>query len=110
GIFVGVSDYGGRQAALPYTAADATLIRDALVRGAGMRAEDAVVLTDRAATRAAVRAAVRDLAARTDERTLFVLFFSGHGGRYERATPQPADPDGLDESIELYDGEILDDE
>ena len=110
GLFVGISDYGGRAGDLAYTAADATRIRDALVRGAGMRPEDAVVLTDRAATRAAFRAAVQDLAARTDERTLFVLFFSGHGGRYDRTGPQPADPDGLDESIELFDGAILDDE
>ncbi|MDX1419766.1 MAG: caspase family protein [Rubricoccaceae bacterium] len=110
GLFVGISDYGGRATDLAYTAADAALIRDALVRGAGMRPDDAVVLTDRAATRDAFRAAVRDLAARTDERTLFVLFFSGHGARYPRAGAQAADPDGHDESIELYDGEILDDE
>lgn len=110
GLFVGISDYGGRVNDLAYTAADATLIRDALARGTGMQPADAVVLTDRAATRAAFRTAVQNLAARTDEHTLFVLFFSGHGGQYRRAGAQAADPDGLDESIELYDGEILDDE
>jgi hypothetical protein len=110
GLFVGISDYGGRTNDLAYTAQDASLIRDALVRGTGMRPADAVVLTDRAATRAAFRAAVQDLAARTDENTLFVLFFSGHGAQYRRSGAQAADPDGMDESIELYDGEILDDE
>jgi hypothetical protein len=110
GLFVGISDYGGRTTNLAFTAADAALIRDALVQGAGMRPDDGVVLTDGRATRAAFRQAVRDLAARADERTLFVLFYSGHGGQYARARNQSADPDGMDESIELYDGEILDDE
>ncbi len=110
GLFVGISDYGGRQSNLAYTAQDAHRIRDALVRGGGMRPEDGIVLTDAEATRANVRQALADLAVRTDERTLFVFFYSGHGGQYRRDTPQAADPDGKDESLELYDGAILDDE
>ncbi|MCH7975681.1 MAG: caspase family protein [Bacteroidetes bacterium] len=110
GLFVGISDYGGRLTNLQYTARDATVVRDALVQGAGMRPEDGIVLTDGAATRAAFRQSIRDLAARTDENTLFVLFYSGHGAQYDRSSPQAADPDGKDESIELVDGEILDDE
>jgi hypothetical protein len=53
---------------------------------------------------------VEDLTRRADQNTMFVLFFSGHGGQYARSRPQPTDPDGMDESIELYDGHILDDE
>lgn len=110
GLFVGISDYGGRQSNLAYTAQDAHSIRDALIEGGGMRPEDGIVLTDAQATTTNVRNAIRDLAARTDERTLFVFFYSGHGGQYRRSAPQASDPDGLDESIELYDAEILDDD
>lgn len=110
GLFVGISDYGGRQTNLAYTADDAARVRDALVQGAGMRPEDGIVLTDSDATTTNFRNAVRDLASRTDENTLFVLFYSGHGGQYQRAGSQVTDPDGMDESIELYDAEILDDE
>ncbi|NNF57514.1 MAG: hypothetical protein HKN04_04665 [Rhodothermaceae bacterium] len=111
GLFVGISDYAGRLNNLAYTAQDATLVRDALVQGTGMNPQDAIVLTDRQATREAFRNALRDLAARTDENTLFVLFYSGHGGQYPRSGgSQVTDPDGQDESIELVDGEILDDE
>ena len=110
GLFVGISDYGDRMNNLQYTARDATVVRDALVQGAGMRPEDGIVLTDAAATRAAFRQSISDIAARTDENTLFVLFYSGHGGQYDRSSAQPADPDSKDESIELVDGEILDDE
>ncbi len=110
GLFVGISDYGGRINNLQYTARDATVVRDALVRGAGMNPQDGIVLTDGAATRAAFRQSLQSLASRSDENTLFVLFYSGHGGQYDRAGSQSADPDAKDESIELYDGEILDDE
>ena len=110
GLFVGISDYGGRLNNLQYTARDATVVRDALIQGAGMRPEDGIVLTDGAATRAAFRQSISDLAGRTDENTLFVLFYSGHGGQYDRSSAQASDPDGKDESIELVDGEILDDE
>ena len=41
---------------------------------------------------------------------VFVFFFSGHGNRVDRAGFQQSDPDALDETIELYDGPIRDDE
>jgi hypothetical protein len=75
----------------------------------GMRPEDGILLQDADATVANVREAFADVARRSDERTLFVFFYSGHGGQYPGATTRE-DPDGLDESIELFDAEILDDE
>jgi hypothetical protein len=42
GVFAGISDYGGRASNLAYTAEDAVRVRDALVRGAGMRSGDGI--------------------------------------------------------------------
>lgn len=109
GLFVGVSDYGGRTSDLLYTAQDAHIVYNAMVE-AGMNPNDGVILTDAQATTGAFRQALRTLAARSDDRTMFVLFFSGHGAQYPRTEFQREDPDMLDESIELYDGYILDDE
>ena len=76
-----------------------------------MRPSDAILLTDAEATRANFRRAVSRLEAQSDERTLFVLFFSGHGDQVARpAGPDAADPDALDETLELYDGALTDDE
>ncbi len=108
GLFVGISDYD-RMGDLQYTAHDATVARDAMV-DAGMDPRDGILLTDREATVANVRDAFRQLAARADDRTMFVLFYSGHGGQYERMSFQRQDPDGKDESIELFDAPLLDDD
>jgi hypothetical protein len=110
GVFVGISDYEGDDDDLEYTADDARNIQQALAQGAGLRAADAMVLVDRAATRAGVMRAIEEVGRRAGPDDLFVFFFSGHGDRIERKGTQPADPDGLDETITLYDGEITDDE
>jgi hypothetical protein len=110
GVFVGISDYPGDDNDLSYTAADARLVADAMGRGAGMRAGDGVVLTDAAATAANVRRAIQDVGARAGANDVFVFFFSGHGDRVASAAPTRSDPDGLDETIELYDAAIDDDE
>ncbi|MEM1117725.1 MAG: caspase family protein [Bacteroidota bacterium] len=108
GLFVGISDYT-RMGPLRWTAQDAVEARDAMVR-AGMAPGDGILLTDADATVANVRSAIDRLAASGNDRTLFVFFFSGHGGQYARTGFQREDPDGLDESLEMYDAEILDDE
>jgi hypothetical protein len=110
GIFMGISNYGGRMGNLEYTAQDATLVRNALMQGAGMAQENAIVLTDRQATVANLRSAIQTMAAKVTPNDVFVLFYSGHGDRYDRTTPQMSDPDGKDESIELYDKELKDDD
>lgn len=110
GVFAGVSDY--ERPGLPdlrWTAQDAEVVRNAMIE-AGMRPEDGILLTDADATVANVRRAFDRLAATTDERTLFVFFFSGHGAQVPVRSAQRSDPDGQDETIELYDDAILDDE
>jgi len=110
GVFVGISDYGGRANNLSFTARDATTMRDAMVRGTGMRAEDAVILTDRQATVANVRNAIAATAARVGPNDTFIFFHSGHGGRVAVRGPDDDDPDGMDETISMFDADIRDDE
>lgn len=111
GIFVGISDYPGTDADLNYTDQDATRARDALINGAGMRPENSITLLNSDATTANFHAAIERTAMRATPQDTFVLFYSGHGDRVIRLDgPDSADPDGLDETIELYDGAMIDDE
>lgn len=110
GVFVGISDYGGRANDLAYTAEDAHTVAQALQTGAGMRPDDAVILTDGQATLANVQRAIREVGSRAGPDDLFVFFYSGHGGRVERSGPQITDPDAMDETLELFDAGITDDD
>lgn len=111
GIFMGISNYAGRMSNLNYTDKDPVTARDALIEGAGMPSNQAITLIDAQATAANFINAIDQLAARMDNNDTFVLFYSGHGGRYDRDSGyQSTDPDGVDESIELRDREIKDDE
>jgi len=109
GVFVGISEYADTENNLPYTADDARRMYQAMQRGAGMRAADGVLLVDRQATLAAVRQAIQRVGGEAGPNDMFVLFYSGHGGRETRQTFQPADPDGLDETLVFYDAELTDD-
>ncbi len=110
GVFVGVSDYGGRANDLAFTADDAVSVSNALQTSGAMRPENAIVLTDARATRAAVEQAVREIGSRAGPDDMFVFFYSGHGAQVPRDGPQPSDPDALDETLEFYDTRITDDE
>ncbi|HMB74060.1 MAG TPA: caspase family protein [Gammaproteobacteria bacterium] len=111
GLFAGISDYPGKEADLAHTAEDPVRLRDAMIAGAGLRDEDQITLVDSHATRSALRLAIEDIAGRIQPEDTFVFFFSGHGDRIERPDgPQITDPDALDETIELYDGSVSDDE
>ncbi len=111
GVFAGISDYPGTDNDLEFTAEDAIRVRDALIRGGGMQPEDAITLTDADATAENLRGAIAQLAAQAGPEDTFVLFYSGHGDRVERAAgPEVFDPDSLDETLELYDAAISDDE
>ncbi len=111
GVFVGISDYGGRANDLSYTADDARRVARAMTQGAGMRSENGIILTDAQATAGNVRQAIRQMGSRVGADDVFIFFYSGHGNRVERVGGyQQSDPDAMDETIELYDAGISDDE
>jgi hypothetical protein len=111
GLFAGISDYEGSSSDLQYTAEDATRIRDALIGGGGMRAQDAVTFVDSDATVGNITAAIHDIAGRMQPEDTFVMFYSGHGGQVPRGGGASAsDPDAMDETLALYDGALLDDD
>jgi len=111
GVFAGISDYGGRAGNLPYTAEDAVRVRNAMIQGAGMSPSDGILLQDGDATAGGVQNAMRQLSSRMGPDDTFVFFYSGHGGRRTRPGGyQQADPDGMDETLELYDAGVTDDQ
>jgi len=110
GIFAGISDYPGTENDLAYTADDAVRVRNAMMQGVGMQPGNGVLLTDGNASRASVRSAIQSLSSRMGPNDTFVFFYSGHGSRIPRSEFQRSDPDALDETLELYDGSITDDE
>ncbi|MES2624840.1 MAG: pre-peptidase C-terminal domain-containing protein [Pseudomonadota bacterium] len=111
GIFAGMADYPGDGNDLELTDQDALRARDALIQGAGMSSNNAYTLLNEEATNANFRDALGSIGGSIDQDDMLVIFYSGHGSRYERADgPNSTDPDGMDESIELYDGALLDDE
>jgi metacaspase-1 len=65
-------------------------------------------LHDDAATRDAVRGKLRELAPQLAAGDILLLSYSGHGGSIGDASGD--EPDGLDETWCLYDGQLIDDE
>lgn len=111
GIFAGIADYPGTDDDLDLTDQDAIRARDALIAGAGMNVDNAYTLLNEDATSDNFRAALGSINADIGAEDTLVIFYSGHGNRVPRAAgPNSSDPDGLDETIELYDGALLDDE
>jgi len=111
GVFVGISNYGGRASNLMFTADDARRAHQAMVRGAAMRESDGIILTDQQATLANIRRAVQDIAGRAGPNDMFVFFYSGHGGRVpRRGAFQSSDPDNQDETLAFYDADLSDDD
>ncbi|MGV3592741.1 MAG: pre-peptidase C-terminal domain-containing protein [Gammaproteobacteria bacterium] len=111
GIFAGIADYPGDANDLDRTDQDALRARDALLEGAGMAPDKAWTLLDGDATTANFAAALRSIGTTIGADDTLVIFYSGHGGQHARAAgPNNTDPDGMDESLVLYDGLLLDDE
>lgn len=111
GIFAGIADYAGEDNDLDLTDQDAYRARDALLEGAGMAPANAYTLIDADATRANFTSAMNAIGAEIGADDTLVIFYSGHGNQHERAGgPNNTDPDGVDESLVLYDGDLLDDE
>jgi len=109
GIFAGISDYPGNGSDLPECANDAIKLAQSLRESNLMPEANQILLTDSAATRDAVRQAMRQMGQRVGANDTFVFFYSGHGNRTQ-GTDDEREIDGADESIVLYDGEMLDDE
>jgi len=111
GLFVGISDYGDRMGGLNGTALDARRVAESLVGASTMVKSDAHILLDTEATFANVTSVFEQIGEDMGPDDTFVFFFSGHGDRVKRfADPQSEDMDGHDETIELYDIEMYDDE
>jgi hypothetical protein len=109
GVFAGISDYPPGQSDLPECANDAVKLAEAL-RNQGLLSTDRqVLLTDAQATMANVRAAMTRMAGQVGPDDVFVFFWSGHGGQ-RGGSSDSREIDGTDETLVLYDGEIVDDE
>lgn len=76
-VIVGVNDYQGRTGSTLGSVADATMLRDDLVRR-GWRGDHVLMLTEGAATRDWIVRALEWLAHKTDERSTVVFSYSGH--------------------------------
>jgi hypothetical protein len=105
GVFVGITDYGGRANNLYGCADDARQLAQAYLNAHLGAQAQFVVLTDAEATTGAVRSAFQQMAGRVGPNDVFMFFHSGHGNR-RPSNDRRADPDGFAETIVLRDGEI----
>ncbi|NOY93798.1 MAG: hypothetical protein GXP55_21665 [Deltaproteobacteria bacterium] len=109
GLFAGISDYPEGINDLPECANDARKLAETL-EGRGIASSDHIVLlTDAEATRDAVRGALRRASRELGPDDVFIFFWSGHGSR-TAGSRDSREIDGMDESIILYDGAMIDDE
>lgn len=107
-VMVGISDYEGEGNDLPLTDEDATKLEQTL-RSQGLLNAASVTLTNAEGTVAGVRQAFARVAAQAGPDDVFLFFYSGHGGQ-ERGRVSATEPDGMDETLTLYDGNMTDDE
>ena len=111
GIFAGISDYQGEDSDLSRTDQDAQRAYQAMVEGAGMNPDNGYLLLNGDATLGNFSSAINNIGSAIGQDDTLVIFYSGHGGQSPRQTgPNNTDPDGLDESLVLYDTWLLDDE
>jgi hypothetical protein len=111
GVFVGINDYPEGGSDLPYCDADATRTARAFRRHFDMDRDHSVVLTNSEATPEEIRKAIAEVGAMAGPEDMFVFFYSGHGDQVPRPSgPDVADPDGNDETLAAYGGDISDDE
>ncbi len=109
-VFAGITAYPSGP--LFGCADDARKLGDSMRRAHLQRVDEQVVLADAEATRAAFLGGVTQMAARAVPDDVLFVFWSGHGN----VQPVPAAPvgvpehDGLDETIQMIDGPVVDDE
>lgn len=109
GVFVGIGDYEGEDDDLQFCDRDARILYDIVQREFNMRPADSVLLLNEDATRDHVRSALEEIGGRAGPDDLLMFFFSGHGDQ-AAGSEDPFDPDGIHETISLYDGALLDDD
>lgn len=113
GLFVGISDYPERND-LYGCADDARFLAESFRARSLQAPAEQRVLTDAQATRSALDAGLGWLASAARPNDVTVVFFSGHGNqRPAPARPRggvPRELDGLDETIALHDGDLVDDD
>ncbi len=108
GLYAGITAYES-QGRLYGCADDARLLGDAMRAARLQRSDEQIVLTDAQSTRGAFLGALGQLAARAQPEDVVMVFWSGHGN----AQPAPGgttELDGLDETIQMIDGPLTDDE
>lgn len=109
GVFVGISDYEGDGNDLDYCDQDARLLYQIMQREFEMQPDDSALLIDADATRDAVTATLRRIGEQARPNDMLLFFYSGHGDQV--AGPEDAfDPDGIHETLTMYDGEMQDDD
>jgi hypothetical protein len=109
GIFVGIADYDGDEMDLPNCDQDAQSLYDIFTRQFGMAREDAVLLLNENATIERVMEAVREIGRRAGPDDMLIFFYSGHGSQFE-GMADSQDPDGVHETLNVFDGDISDDD
>jgi hypothetical protein len=103
GVFVGISDYPGQANDLDFCAEDAANLHQVFLENRYAVGERLTLLRDREATRDRMLSAIRGYGSRVGRDDTLVIFFSGHGDSVRSARER----DGNDETIELYDGPIV---
>lgn len=109
GIFAGISDYPGSQNDLPECANDAVKMSQTLTQAGLLDDAHQILLTDGEATPDGIRQAFARFAGVMRPSDVFIFFYSGHGGR-NPGSHDAREIDGTDETIFLFNGEIVDDE
>jgi hypothetical protein len=107
GVFMGISDYASASD-LPFCADDARRVRDAFVHAGYIQPRDAVVLQDGQVTRGMLQNTLARIGSGLGPDDSVLVFFSGHGNQVPDRNGDEAD--GMDETIVLSDGALLDDD
>jgi hypothetical protein len=109
GLFIGITDYP--DGPLFGCADDAEYLMRSLDARGLIDPADAIVLTNKGATRPAVEAAMSRLARESGPDDLVIIFYSGHGGIQTDDTPDgDVELDGTDETLVLIDEQMTDDD
>lgn len=108
GVFAGITAYDSRP--LYGCAEDATFLAEAFRARNLMSAAEQRVLPDRQATRQAFLDSLRWLTERAGPADVAIVFWSGHGNQQAAAETDTLELDDLDETIQMIDGPVTDNE